>query len=242
MDDNCKKGGASERRKSIRLSEYDYSQAGLYFITICTHDRVCLFGEIVGAGSKPAHAGDAGLSRADLAPVRTGLEPAPTQGTDHVRMVINEYGHIVEDTWFDLVNHVFNIQLHEFIIMPNHIHGIIEIHSSRRTADSNPPNLNYVGAGSKPAHADDAGLSWAELAPMRTGLDPAPKGYSLAEIVRQLKTFSAKRINKTRNTPGITIWQRNYYEHIIRDEKSYLKIAEYIQTNPLKWQEDIYHI
>lgn len=145
MDDDRKKDGSSGRRKSIRLSEYDYSQAGLYFITLCTRNRSCLFGEIVGAGSKPAHVDNTGLPGVDLAPAGTGLEPAPT-------------------------------------------------------------------------------------------------GYALAEIVRQLKTFSAKRINKTRNTPGTTIWQRNYYEHIIRNEASYLKIAEYIQTNPLKWQEDIYHV
>jgi len=216
--------GSSQRdRKSIRLKGYDYSQAGLYFITICTHDRRCLFGEIVGAGSKPALAESAqGITAPTLRTefefdgasskpalgkptARAGLEPAPTTtGMDHEQMVKNEYGQIVEDTWFDLVNHVFNIKLHEFIVMPNHIHGIIEIHTIHPIANNS--------------------------------------GHSLAEVVRQLKTFSAKRINQMRYTPGTSIWQRNYYEHIIRHEAAYLKIAEYIQTNPLKWQDDTYHV
>ncbi len=190
-------------RKSIRLKNYDYSQAGLYFITICMYNKACLFGEIVGAGSKPAHVDDVGLSRSSLAPARAGLEPAPTD-SEPVRMMKNEYGQIVEDTWFDLVNHVFNIELHEFIVMPNHIHGIIEIQHIEKNDNNND---QPVGAGSKPALADVTDL------PRR--------GYSLAEMVRQLKTFSAKRINKLRNTADTAVWQRNYYEHIIRNEASY---------------------
>lgn len=156
-------------RKSIRLKGYDYAQSGLYFITLCIENRTCLLGEIKQLDAKPLH------------------------------MVVNSYGEIVKNTWLDLPNHVSNIALHEFIVMPNHIHGIIEID-----------------------HA--------------TG-----KLQPLSEIVRQLKTFSARRINRLRNTPAHIIWQRNYYEHIIRDEPAYLKIAEYIQTNPLQWLKDTYY-
>lgn len=153
-------------RRSIRLQGYDYSQSGAYYVTIVTHGRECLFGEVVNGA-----------------------------------MQLNEYGKIVEFTWNDLVNHVNGIELDVFVVMPNHVHGIVVI----------------VGAGSEPA--------------------PTPN-KPLSEIVRQFKTFSARRINDLRNTRGIPVWQRNYYEHIIRDEKSYQRISEYIINNPVQWQQD----
>lgn len=84
-------------RKSIRLKGYDYAQASLYFITLCTENRTCLLGKIDQPDSGP------------------------------LQMVMNAYGEIVKNTWLDLPNHVSNIRLHECIVMPNHIHDIIEI-------------------------------------------------------------------------------------------------------------------
>ena len=302
-------------RRSIRLKDYDYSRSGLYFITICTKDRLNLFGEIVGAGSKPALIDQSICTRAGLEPAptgnnmndnnhkyqsalctnrtRAGLEPAPTGNkmndnnhtyqsalctgymgaglepaptgnkmndnnhtyqsalcTNRTRaglepaptgndMILNEYGHIVENTWFDLINHISNIKLYEFVIMPNHIHGIIEI----------------VGAGSKPALVkpdiikslsyNDCNGAGLEPAPTKTNMnDRNSTGNKIEkpipEILRQFKTFSARRINQLRNTPGVPVWQRNYYEHIIRNEEEYHKISEYIINNPIKWQEDKY--
>ncbi len=124
-------------------------------------------------------------------------------------MILNETGEILKFTWFDLVNHNANIILDHFVIMPNHIHGIIQI----------------VGAGSEPA-----------FMPNGAGLEPAPT--TLAEIVRQFKTFSSKRINKLCNTPGTKIWQRNYYERVIRNEKELNNIRQYIQDNPINWEFD----
>jgi len=102
------------------------------------------------------------------------------------------------------------------MIMPNHIHGIIQIIE---------PN---VGAGSEPARTE-----------------PAPKSSSsqtsLPEIVRQFKTFSARRINTLRNSTDKPVWQRNYYEHIIRNDQSFQKIGEYILTNPVQWENDRYY-
>jgi len=152
-------------------------------VTICTQNRECLFGEIVGAGSKPAQTGSN-------------------------QITLNPLGIIIQNTWFDLINHNKNIKLHDFIVMPNHVHGIIEIINSDR--------------------------DWA-------GLEPAPTMTKLPEIIRQFKTFSARRINQMRKTIGVPIWQRNYHEHIIRNEASYLKIAEYIQTNPQRWLDDRYY-
>ena len=159
----------SQGRCSIRLKGYDYTQPGAYFVTICTHQRRCLFGDVVGG-----------------------------------EMRLNELGDFVWATWHDLPNHVPHVQLDAFVVMPNHVHGIIIIRD--------------VGAGSEPA--------------------PTTKRHGLPEIVRQFKTFSARRINRRRGTPGQPVWQRNYYEHIIRHEESLNRIRDYILTNPLRWNLD----
>ena len=64
----------------------------------------------------------------------------------------------------------------------------------------------------------------------------------LTEVVRQFKSFSARRINAARNMPGAPLWQRSFYDHIIRNEADYLRIWDYIDTNPLRWAEDEYYI
>lgn len=128
-------------------------------------------------------------------------------------MVLNDFGKIVKYTWFDLPNHNDQIELDGFAVMPNHVHGIIQI-----------IDVDTVRAGSESA------------------LTKKHKQHSLSEIIRQFKTFSARRINKKRNISGIPVWQRNYYEHIIQDEDELNRIRYYIQNNPANWKEDDYHI
>ena len=147
-------------------------------------------------------------------------------------MRLNELGQIVQFTWEDLVNYVNGIELDEFVIMPNHIHGIIII-------------VGVVGAGLEPAPTEPAPTEPAHTEPTHTEpahTESAPTKSApttpLSEIVRQLKTFSARRINVVRNTPGTPVWQRNYYEHIIRNDQSYMNIAEYIRDNPAQWEAD----
>jgi putative transposase len=230
-------------RRSIRLKGYDYTQPGAYFITICTHGRECLFGEIIDG-----------------------------------EMHLNEAGQIVVQTWQDLPNHVPHVQLDAFVVMPNHVHGIIIITEraggigagfkpARTTmgpgsaADSgSTAGPGSVGADSEPAPTITTGprsnagpgLVGAGLEPAPTtmgpggpdpvgaGLEPAPtrSSYGLPEIVRQFKTFSARRINELRGTPGTPVWQRNYYEHIIRNEFSLNRIRQYIAENPARWDAD----
>jgi putative transposase len=181
-------------RKSIRLKGYDYSLPSAYFFTICTHNRECILGEIVvGAGSKPA------------------LNPPDHEPASRDQIVLNKFGWIVKFAWDDLVNHNLCIELDQFVIMPNHVHGIIHILD--------------VGVGSEP----------------RAGLEPAPtnkKQIPLSEIIRQFKTFSARQINILRNTPTVPVWQRNYYEHIIRDDEELNRIRLYIESNPSNWDRD----
>jgi putative transposase len=164
-----------KKRKSIRLKEYDYSQPGAYFITICTKDREHLFGE-----------------------VRDG------------QMIENEYGKAVQACWNALPEHYSNVQLDAFRVMPNHMHGIVMI-----IPDDNEP---MVGA--------------RQASPLQR------KRHHLGDIVGSLKSAATKRINELRGTPGQSVWQRNYFEHIIRDETSLNRIRQYIITNPERWQFD----
>jgi len=107
-------------------------------------------------------------------------------------------------------NYLYNhIKLDEYVIIPNHIHGIVIINDD-------------VGAGLKPAPT-------------------SMKRHGLPEIVRGFKTFSSRRINQYRNTPGQKLWQRNYYEHIIRNDDELNRIREYIINNPLEWEMDRNH-
>jgi REP element-mobilizing transposase RayT len=76
---------------------------------------------------------------------------------------------------------------------------------------------------------------------IRTGLEPVPTNKDLPEIVRQLKTYSSKRINILNNTTGTSVWQRSFYEHIIRNDKELYEIRRYIEFNPLNWNEDEYN-
>lgn len=125
-------------------------------------------------------------------------------------MRLNPFGEIVQSCWDDLVDHYAHVELDAFMIMPNHVHGIIRLTDVNVGAD-------MVGAGLKPAPA---------------------RRHGLPEIVRAFKTFSARRINVLRQTEGITVWQRNYYEHIIRSDIEWNAIAGYIENNPANWNVD----
>ncbi|MFH1846588.1 MAG: transposase [Candidatus Omnitrophota bacterium] len=176
-------------RKSIRLKNYDYSKEGAHYVTICAHDRKCIFGDVQNG-----------------------------------EVLLNGMGNIVKFTWLGLPQHNKNVELDEYIVMPNHMHGIIKI----------------VGAGSKPARNDNQDYNTLYNY-NRAGLEPAPTWHGLSEIVRQFKTFSAKRINQMNETPGTCLWQRNFYEHVIRDESDLTRIREYIRNNPAGWEKDEYY-
>jgi REP element-mobilizing transposase RayT len=127
----------------------------------------------------------------------------------------NEFGEIVRTCWNDLPRHYPSVKLDAFVIMPNHIHGIIVIVDDDHVG---------VGAGLKPAPTTNTNT---------------PKHHGLPEIIRALKTFSARRINEIRKTPGIPVWQRNYYEHIVRSESALDQIRKYIANNPANGQISI---
>jgi len=150
-------------------------------------------------------------------------------------MGVNQYGQLVESGWNDLPNHYPHMSLDRFAVMPNHVHGIVIFEDSGGIDDlaNNVHVADMVGAGLKPAPT-------TERAHMES-VAKKSKRHGLSEIVRAFKTFSARRINKIRDTTGGPVWQRNYYEHVIRDEADYSRIAEYISTNPQRWIEDKLH-
>jgi REP element-mobilizing transposase RayT len=127
-------------------------------------------------------------------------------------MIRNNYGDIVQSCWDDIPCHYPHVKLGEFVIMPDHIHGIIII-----KYDTN------VGVGRRPTPTENCGEIYRE------------HRHGLPEIVRALKSFSARRINEIRHTSGSSIWQRGYYEHIIRDANSLNRIRKYIKYNPFEW-------
>ncbi|MCJ7459093.1 MAG: transposase [candidate division Zixibacteria bacterium] len=163
-------------RRSIRLKEYDYSQAGGYFVTICTDGGEFLFGDVVNE-----------------------------------EMELNERGIIVKREWLKTAELRKDIILDEYIIMPNHFHGVILIIDDGRGTARRAPTVERFSR---------------------------PVANSFPTIVRSFKSAVTNRINQIRGTPGASVWQRNYYEHVIRNEDKLFKIRQYIQNNPLKWHLD----
>ena len=133
-------------------------------------------------------------------------------------MIMNSGGDITKKCWFDIPVHFPNVCLDEFVIMPNHLHGIINIIEN--------VNDNYVGAKNiSPLLQNDKKIK----SPSKT----------IGSIIRGFKIGVTKWFRK--NTDVYNIWQRNYYEHIIRDEPELNRIRKYILENPLKWKDDKYY-
>lgn len=144
-----------KRRKSIRLKDFDYSSNGMYYITICSKDRLELFSKIEDGS-----------------------------------IILSDVGKVIESVWLNIQVTEEGVTPLDFCIMPNHIHGILAFEQA---------------------------------------------DIKLGEVIRRLKARVSHQI-------GYSIWQRNYYEHIIRDESDYCKIVQYIISNPWNWSTDIENI
>jgi REP element-mobilizing transposase RayT len=165
---------ARHHRRSIRLRDYDYSQAGAYFVTICTRNGECLFGKIAGG-----------------------------------EMIVNNIGNIVRDEWLRSVDLRKEIDLDGWVMMPNHIHAIVVI--------------TDLGRGDRP------------VAPTTR---PGPRPRSLSSLIAGFKSAVTARVNESRGTPGVPVWQRNYYEHVIRNDADLARIRDYVAANPTRWDDD----
>jgi putative transposase len=178
-------------RRSIRLQVYDYSQAGAYFITICTKNRECLFGEIVS-----------------------------------VERRLNDAGMMVQAVWDEIPVHYPGTDIDAFIVILNHIHGVVVIVGA---APCGRPGSAHAQNGQQVGNRQPQGV--------------APTGLSLPDVVHRFKTVTTKRYadgvkrNGWSMFPG-KLWQRNYWEHIVRNEPELNRIREYIHNNPARWELD----
>ena len=170
-------------RQSIRLPNYDYSQNGMYYITICTKNRENILSDI----------------KIENNWCRGRVPPLP-KNEPLINLEYTAIGKIVENT-INNINKNNNIKIINHIIMPDHIHFIVQIN-------------NYIISNEK-----QLGQGW----------NPAP---TLNTIIGRFKSYTTKQYNILNNTIGTKLWQRNYYEHIIRNEQEYIKICEYIRNNP----------
>jgi putative transposase len=181
-------------RHSIRLLGYDYSRPGYYFVTLCTHDKECYFGDI-----------------------------------ENNKIVLNKMGTMVEKKWNDLPVHFPGIKLDRIAIMPNHLHGIIIIADHRRGGVVPPFGIIASHEGAMDRGATTAG---AMTAPLR-------KRKTLGQMIAWFKYESTKEINRDITcNPEMIIWQRNFFERIVRNEDELNRIRNYIATNPETWHED----
>lgn len=222
MNDKPKYNPNIHHRRSIRLKGYDYSSEGLYFITICCHNKVCLFGHVVNGA-----------------------------------MVLNEYGQVAFNEWIKTPEIRPNVELGEFIVMPNHIHGIIRI---TRRGESHSPNIesntpdseshssdgrgvlntpDFMGESNTPDFGDDYKMG-ESVSPQRYSPQLRGPSQTIGAIVRGYKSAVTKKLNAL--GVGRKVWQRDYYEHIIRNEQSYYNISKYIVNNPSKWSDDKFYL
>jgi REP element-mobilizing transposase RayT len=162
------------------LPGHDYSGPGIYFVTLCVDQGVCLFGDIF-----------------------------------EDRMVLSEFGNIADEEWRASEELRSEVELDEYVVMPNHLHGLVVF----RPDDS--------GSGRPPSSA-------------ATALENRPK-RSLGSLIAGYKTSVTTRINRLQESPGERVWQRNYWEHIVRTDQALDAIRSYIRDNPARWSLDRYH-
>ncbi len=212
--------------RQFRVPGYDYSQAGAYFVTICTLKKVPFLGEVVDG-----------------------------------RMVLSRIGRVAEKFWLEIPDRFTTAELDEYVIMPDHVHGIIVLtddgrggHTPRRGA-AEPKEDSLTGRHliyqmrpvkekavderlinrprSDPQEKDGYGRHTPRRVP--TTLKPLAKG-SISSIVNHYKGNVKRYCNK--NGMADFAWQRRFFDHVIRSESGLNKIRRYIGNNPARWQLD----
>lgn len=211
MEKENKYNPSIHHRRSIRLKGYDYSKEGLYFITICVKNRECIFGEVIDR-----------------------------------KMALNEFGQIAKEEWKKTEEIRDNCKLHEFIIMPNHIHGIIEI-------TFNKGDKEAIGKFQSPSQTIGSFIRGFKIATIKkikerinshrvelqfdpSEFDPSEFNPSEFNPIDNYQTSGGElqfAITKIKEL-DFKIWQRNYYEIIIRNKKAFENISNYIINNPAR--------
>jgi putative transposase len=207
-------------RRSIRLKGYDYSQSGMYFVTICIKSRERLLGEIVNE-----------------------------------KMVVNPCGEMIKKWAYKLEDKFNGIKIPSFVVMPNHFHAIIASHVGAAPCGRPAVDVDLRGDGGGHGLCGNTG---GHVGPPLRDVDlcgDTGGGYGLRgdtgghagpplrDVVGWFKTMTTNEYFRGVKTLGWKpvykrLWQRNYYEHVIRNKQSYNEIAEYIRHNPERWQTD----
>ena len=168
-------------RKSTRLPHFDYSQPGAYFLTICTHNRACIFGHI-----------------------------------EHDTLLLNLIGHEIRTIWMEMPAFYHGLAIDYFVLMPNHLHAIVFLTRSPLPEPQSPGGRAQ---------------------------GPAPT-LGLHDVVQRFKSLTTARVRQLHvraagsPRPPSPLWQRGYYEHVVRNDGSLERIREYIANNPAKWALD----
>lgn len=179
-------------RKRNRIRNYDYSENGYYFVTICTHGKIFYFGQV-----------------------------------ENGRMLLNEYGKIVKKYWEAIPEHYNFVKLDQYVIMPNHIHGIIAV--------NRPHNfIKIVGIG----HGSIKSVGTEQCSVRTSKINKDTRYGLISKIEKSFKEMVVKEIHR-RFVDYSFLWQRSFYDHVVRVEESLEKIREYIFNNSLKWHLDI---
>ena len=209
------------RRQSIRLKDFDYSQDGAYFVTICVNHRKCLFGEINDGA-----------------------------------MILNAAGGMIRKWWDKLQEKYPIVEIDEYIIMPNHFHGIIHIIGNKSTVGANPcirpfnPCIRPFNPCIRPFNPCNR--------PQKNGINTnqcnkTVRGENTVSPLQGLGRYVSwfKRMTTNAYIRGVyqkkwsifdkKLWQRNYYERVIRNDIELKQIREYIVENPIKWETDENH-
>jgi len=152
-------------------------------------------------------------------------------------MRLNEYGRIVEEEWRRTAEMRPGVTLDAFVIMPNHLHGIIWIRDDADDVRATCRSPVQKERGRSPVQ-ENGGRSPVRAAPWPDERPRGPQSGSLGAIIAGFKSACTRRINEMRGTPGAPVWQRNYYERIIRNDREWNAIREYIQNNPITWEQD----
>jgi REP element-mobilizing transposase RayT len=198
-------------RKSIRLTGHDYSQTGAYFVTICTRDRECLFGDVI-----------------------------------EKQMILNGNGNIARHCWVELFKKFNNIRSPAFVVMPNHIHGIIiiqrqvKVHKTQENQSDGRALIHQTHPHQQGDKYNEQGLinqtPTIDFVQQPGWILMENPSLTLGKIIRHYKAQVTTKIRK--NGAAYFQWQRNYYDIIIRNSKEFEQKRNYIKNNPANWEND----
>jgi REP element-mobilizing transposase RayT len=188
-------------RQSIRLRGFDYTRAAAYFVTLCAHERRCLFGDIA-----------------------------------QDQMHLNDRGQIVAEEWDRSEAMRDELVLDAFVVMPNHVHGIAVIAPPGADAPADPRGYRLDGGATR-----TVGTTGRSSLPGKSPFQPGPPPKSLGSFVAGFKAAVTGCINRQRGTPGESVWQRNYYDRVLRDEDEWRGARRYVARNPARWRADRNH-